>query len=42
MGFNRVYCGTRQAAGVLVRLRWQLAERIIHEGESLGIYAKAL
>jgi GNAT superfamily N-acetyltransferase len=42
MGFTRIYCGTSKATGVLERLAWRLSERIIHEGEVLGIYAKAL
>lgn len=42
LGYHRIYCGTRTAESLLTRSHWQLLERIIHEGESLGIYCKAL
>ena len=42
MGFNRIYCGTSTAERLLQRCGWQLLERIVHEGEGLEIYEKAL
>jgi GNAT superfamily N-acetyltransferase len=42
MGFDRIYCGTDTAEGLLRRSGWQLSERIVNEGEALGIYEKAL
>jgi hypothetical protein len=42
MGFNRIYCGTSTTERLLQRCGWQLLERIVHEGEGLGIYEKAL
>jgi GNAT superfamily N-acetyltransferase len=41
-GFPRIYCATSKAGSLLERAGWHLAERIIHEGQSLGIYSKAL
>lgn len=42
MGFDRIYCGTSTAQGLLQRCGWRLLECITHEGESLCIYDKAL
>jgi len=42
LGFRQIYCGTATAGSLLERSHWQLLERIIHEGESLGIYCKSL
>lgn len=42
LGFRHVYCGTSTAESLLLRREWQLIERIIHEGQGLGIYRKAL
>lgn len=42
LGFARIYCGTSTAGSLLERCGWELAERIIHEGEDLGLYSKAL
>ena len=42
MGFDRIYCATGTAEGLLQRSGWRLSERIIHEGEALGVYEKAL
>jgi hypothetical protein len=42
MGFNRIYCGTSTSENLLQRCGWQLLERLIHDGENLGIYEKAL
>jgi GNAT superfamily N-acetyltransferase len=42
LGFNRIYCGTGTAEGLLQRCGWHLLEYIMHEGESLGIYEKAV
>ncbi|WP_395645271.1 GNAT family N-acetyltransferase [Terricaulis sp.] len=42
LGFDHIYCGTSTAENLLRRCGWRLLERIDHEGEPLGIYAKAL
>jgi len=42
LGFQSIYCGTSTAESLLVRCGWQLHERILHEGEPLGIYRKDL
>jgi GNAT superfamily N-acetyltransferase len=42
LGFRYIYCGTSTAESLLQRSEWQLIEHIDHEGESLGIYQKAL
>ena len=42
MGFGQIYCGTSAAESLLQRSGWHLLERVTHEGEILGIYAKAL
>lgn len=38
LGFQRVYCGTNTAESLLRHLGWQLMNRIVHEGQELGIY----
>jgi GNAT superfamily N-acetyltransferase len=42
MGFARIYCATSTAGSLLERSGWRLTERIVHEGEALAIFAKAL
>lgn len=42
LGFPFIYCGTSTAESLLQRCQWQLMERIVHEGQGLGIYRKAL
>ena len=42
MGFDRIYCATSTAHALLQRLGWQLSEQIVHEQQTLAIYAKAL
>lgn len=42
LGFPYIYCGTNTADSLLRRAGWHLTERIVHEGEDLGIYRKAL
>jgi GNAT superfamily N-acetyltransferase len=42
LGFGSIYCGTSSAHGLLHRREWRLMESIIHEGNALGIYHKAL
>lgn len=42
LGFRRIYCATNTGESLLQRCGWQLMERIVHEGEDLGIYNKAL
>ena len=41
-GFQSIFCGSATAGSLLLRSQWHLTERIVHEGKSLGIYAKAL
>ena len=42
LGFRDIYCGTSTANSLLERCDWQLIEHIIHEGQRLGVYRKAL
>jgi N-acetylglutamate synthase-like GNAT family acetyltransferase len=42
LGYTRIYCGTSTARSLLMRCGWELLEEITHEGESLGVYSKAL
>jgi GNAT superfamily N-acetyltransferase len=41
-GFERIYCASATAESLLLRAQWQLLERVQHDGQSLGIYAKNL
>jgi GNAT superfamily N-acetyltransferase len=41
-GYDRIYCGTSTAMHVLERLRWQLMEQIVYDGDNVSLYAKAL
>ncbi|WP_334189086.1 GNAT family N-acetyltransferase [Noviherbaspirillum sp.] len=42
LGFDRIYCGTSTAHGLLQRSNWELIEFIDHEGEFLGIFSTSL
>jgi GNAT superfamily N-acetyltransferase len=42
LGFDCIYCGTSTASSLLERCGWELMERIVHDGNELGIYRKAL
>lgn len=42
LGFERIYCATGTASTLLQRCDWQLIERVLHEGENLGVYSKSL
>lgn len=42
LGFRYIYCATSTADSLLQRCGWELIERIIHEGQGLAIYRKAL
>lgn len=42
LGFRHIYCGTSAANSLLRRCDWQLIEHIIHEGQGLDIYRKAI
>lgn len=42
LGFHRIYCATGTAQSLLQRRGWRLLENASHEGERLGVYAKAL
>ncbi len=42
LGFRRIYCGTSTAESLLRRCGWQLLENIVHDGQPLAIYCKAL
>jgi GNAT superfamily N-acetyltransferase len=41
-GFGRIYCGTSTAQTLLQRCGWELHESLIHEGQRLGVFSKAL
>jgi GNAT superfamily N-acetyltransferase len=41
-GFERIYCGTSTSEGLLRRGGWRLDETVVHDGQALGIYSKAL
>jgi len=41
-GFRRVYCATATAESLLRRRAWTLLERVLHDGQDLGVYAKDL
>ena len=42
LGHPFIYCGTRTAASLLERSGWSLLETVLHDGQALGIYRKAL
>jgi GNAT superfamily N-acetyltransferase len=42
LGFDRIYCGTGTSESLLLRGGWKLVERIVHDGEDLSIFEKAL
>jgi GNAT superfamily N-acetyltransferase len=42
LGFDHVYCGTSSAHGLLQRRGWMLLDSVVHDGERLGVYVKAL
>jgi GNAT superfamily N-acetyltransferase len=42
LGHNRMYCATGTSASLLLRCKWQLLERVTHEGKKIEIYEKAL
>lgn len=41
-GYARMYCATATSASLLVRSGWPLREQVMHEGQVLGVYEKAL
>ena len=41
-GFAEIHCATATAESLLQRRRWQLVERVTHEGQDLGVYRKGL
>ena len=41
-GFQHIFCASATAGTLLLRSQWSLTESTMHEGKSLGIYAKAL
>jgi GNAT superfamily N-acetyltransferase len=42
LGFARLYCATATSASLLRRGGWQLLDQVVHEGENIGVYEKAL
>jgi GNAT superfamily N-acetyltransferase len=42
LGFERIYCGTSSAQRLLQRRGWQLLDSVIHDGERLDVYMKAV
>lgn len=42
LGFERIHCGTSTAHGLLQRRGWTLLDSVVHDGERLGVYVKAL
>ena len=42
LGHSHVYCATATSASLLQRSAWQLLDVVIHEGQNVGIYEKAL
>lgn len=42
LGFPFIYCGTGTAHTLLRRRAWEFMEWVAHDGQSLGIYRKAL
>lgn len=42
LGFDRVHCATATAETLLEREGFRLLERVLHEGEKLGVYVKRL
>jgi GNAT superfamily N-acetyltransferase len=41
-GYNKIYCGTSTATGLLERRGWHLMEEVVYDGDNVSIYAKAL
>jgi GNAT superfamily N-acetyltransferase len=42
LGVERIHCATGTAHGLLQRQGWTLFESVVHDGERLGVYVKAL
>jgi GNAT superfamily N-acetyltransferase len=42
LGFSRIYCATGTSATLLERGGWRFMDSVVHEGEHLLIYRKAL
>ena len=40
--YTRIYCATATAVSLLDRCGWQLLERVVHEGQQVCVYEKAL
>ena len=40
--YSRVYCATATSASLLQRNAWQFLEQVVHDGQNVGIYEKAL
>lgn len=41
-GHTFLYCGTSTSESLLQRQGWELLERVVHAGQPLGVYRKAL
>ncbi|NRF71789.1 GNAT family N-acetyltransferase [Aquincola sp. S2] len=42
LGHERLYCATATSDSLLLRCGWGLIERVLHEGQDIGVYDKAL
>lgn len=42
LGYPAIHCATSTSETLLRRRAWQLCERVVHDGENLGIYRKVL
>ena len=42
LGHSRIYCATGTSASLLERCGWQLLQHVQHEGQRVGVYARAL
>jgi GNAT superfamily N-acetyltransferase len=42
LGHSHVYCATATSTSLLQRSAWHLLEEVVHQGQNVGIYEKAL
>ncbi|HEY1393227.1 MAG TPA: GNAT family N-acetyltransferase [Methylibium sp.] len=42
LGYPRIYGATSTAGSLLERCRWSLLESVVHDGEQVAVYEKAL
>ena len=41
-GYREIWCATNTAESLLRRCGWELVERLVHDGERLGVYRKPI